>query len=219
MKKRKQIVWVGDSAFKFLTSTDKSVLELYDNYLLLYERTDTVDLSFCQKAGISYTFLDEFYLLGERQYLVDHLKLPVSEYLKDKTKAFPEGLFVGDASEILFQAIVDACFDGQVIGNAAEMEKIINILEERQPNLHQFSFMVRRDVLFLSPALRFGDVLEEVEASKQHAMNALEAVLVAEDDLPDLNRFLRHYTEGAEKAVTMDERIKLIRGDKDQTIV
>ena len=205
---KEKIYWIGEHSFEIYKNTNKSILESFDNQVLLYSRIDS-------DAPISndIIYLDEFFPMNERNYLVADLQKPISYFMKDRKIPFEKGLIVGDASEIIVQALVAVgAFES---GDLYSREEIVADFEEvhkiETDTLREFNMVDVSgfSILFLNEAMPFKDSLETAKEYKAKADKTFHHVLKQKNQEFNMSEFLFHLESGLNEAVRKSNGIEL----------
>ena len=202
---KQKIYWVGEHSFDIYKSTDPLILNNFDNQLLLFSRTEAID-----NQNESIVYLDEFYPMMEREYVVSDLQKPVAVFLKDRNISFETGLIIGDASERLVQTVVS-------VGSFENIEiKEINVLEEefalankiKANNEFNMVDVSGFSILFLKEAMPFKDELENANVYKGQSTKTFQNVLNVANSEFKMNEFLYHLDNGVEEAVELSNGVE-----------
>ncbi len=209
-KFKQKIYWIGEHSFEIYKTTNKSVLEGYENQVLMYSRIDGNSSN-----SNEVIYLDEFFPMIERNYIVADLQKPVSEFLKDRNVPFEKGLIIGDASENIVQALVDvgsfeleeSLYSDEIVSNFEEVYKIENDSDRsKEFNMVDVSGF---SILFLEEMIPFKDSLEKAVEYKSKAAKTFNYVLKQTKHEFDMNQFLLHFENGLNAAVNKCNGIEL----------
>ena len=196
---KQKIYWIGEHSYQLFKNTDQLILNNFNNQILLYSRINSKEVT-----SHEIIYLDEFFPMKERNYILSDLQKPISLYLKDKKIPYDKGLIIGDASEILVQSLVTVgTFEisdfnkiNEDITDFELVHKIENIEEFNKIDVSGFS------ILFLEEAIPFKDTIEKAHLYKEKATKTFNYVIVQKEGGFELNEFLYHLENGIVDAVS-----------------
>ena len=207
---KEKIYWIGEHSYEIYKQTNKLILENFDNQVLIYSRIDS-------NTPISndIIYLDEFFPMNERNYLVADLQKPISHFMKDRKIPFEKGLIIGDASEIIVQALVavgsfefgELYSREEIVADFEEVHKIETDTEKiKEFNMVDVSGF---SILFLNEAMPFKDSLETAKEYKVRADKTFHHVLKQKNQEFNMNEFLFHLENGLNEAVSKSSGVEL----------
>ena len=203
---KEKIYWIGEHSFEIYKNTNQSILNNFENEVLLFSRinADTNDSS-------PIIYLDEFFPIQDRNYSVSDLQKPISYFLKDRKIPFEKGLIIGDASEIIVQALVavgvlelDELFsEEEMVSEFEAVNKIETKQEFTMVDVSGFS------ILFLEEVIPFKDAVESAKKVKSKSTKTFHHVLNQKNNDFNMNEFLFHLESGIEEAVNKSNGLEL----------
>jgi hypothetical protein len=201
---KEHILWIGEHAKALFKATNQSVLNKYENHLLLYEQ-DTNELY------TNATYLNSTSSEDELDYDLNSMKEPVSKYLK-KIKAHSKpGLLIGSPFELLMQCVIDSAHVPQVnvLNESAPMlfEKVHRSIPK---NRHHLIDLSNQNVLFLKSDVPFLDLKREALETFKNAQQCLSSTMTADVNMTNLSEFLFRYQENHDDAVNETEGIAFL---------
>ncbi len=203
-RQKEHILWIGEHAKALFKATHASVLDKFENHLLLYENDSAEELpnaSYLMDAGNE----------DDLDYELSALNEPVVKYLKKiKVHAKP-GLVIGSPFEMLMQCVIESSHVPQV-----------NILNESAPMLfekvyrsapktrHSLIDLTHQHVLFLKSDVPFRDLKKEAAQTLKNAHQCLSVTMTADANVTNLSEFLFRYQEKHEDAAGETDGITLL---------
>jgi hypothetical protein len=201
---KEPILWIGEHAKALFKATNQSVLDKYENHLLLYDQDNTEHF---QHA----TYLNERTNEDELDYDINALKEPVAKYLK-KIKAHSKpGLLIGSPFELLMQCVIDSAHVPQVnVFNESAPMLFEKVYRSSPKNPHFLVDLTHQNVLFLKSDVPFRDLKKEAAETLKNAQQCLSSSMSADVTVTNLSEFLFRYQENQEDAVTATEGISFL---------
>jgi hypothetical protein len=201
---KEHILWIGEHAKALFKATNQSVLDKYENHLLLYEQ-DTTER--CANATYLNSRSDE----DELDYDIHSMKEPVAKYLK-KIKAHSKpGLLIGSPFELLMQCVIDSAHVPQVnVLNESSPMLFEKVYRSAPKNRHFLVDLTHQNVLFLQSEVPFRDLKTEAAETLKNAQQCLSCAMTAEVHLSNLSEFLFRYQENHDNAVSESEGIAFL---------
>jgi len=194
-KNKTTLYWVGENAYSVYKNSNEFVLNQFDHEVLLYSNTGN-------EINENSTYLDEFYPLFDTEYSVQGLIKSVAAFLKERGVAFQAGLFIGDASEVLVQTIVEVgtqlYISSDSKNNSSEkvpQELFLMAFKLQEKEVLETVNLMDCSFLFLKEAIPFLDSLKASEVSVLKAQKGFSRVLKVTQLIPELNDFLFHYSQ------------------------
>ena len=202
-QQKEHILWIGEHAKALFKATNQSVLDKFENHLLLYENDNT---AFSQA-----TYLNEFSGDEELDYDVHSMKEPVVRYLK-KIKAHSKpGLLIGSPFELLMQCVIDSSHVPLVnVVNESSAMLFEKVYRSSPKIRHSLVDLTNQNVLFLKSDVPFRDLKKEADDTLKNAQQGLSTTMTAESNLTNLSEFLFRYQENHDDAVVETEGITLL---------
>ena len=203
---KEKIYWIGEHSFEIYKNTNESILNNFENEVLLYSRINPETSTSSQII-----YLDEFFPMQERDYSVSDLQKPISLFLKDRKIPFEKGLIIGDASEIIVQALV--AVGVLELGELnlkeemeAEFESVNKIDNKREFNMVDVSGF---SILFLDEVMPFKDSKEISKQVKSKSTKTFHHVINQKGKDFNINEFLFHLENGLDEAVSKSNGLEL----------
>ncbi len=204
-KIKEKIYWVGEHSHEVFKNTDQLILNNFDNQVLLYSR---IDSEFSLSAEIVY--LDEFFPMKERNYVISDLQKPISQFMKDRNIPFEKGLIIGDASEILVQALIEvSTFEESNLNRIKETVSEFEVVHKIDPS-DEFNMVDVSgfSMFFLKEAMPFKDSLILSNQYKTKATKTFHQVISQKDSEFKMNEFLFHLENGLDEAVVKSKGLE-----------
>lgn len=201
---KEHILWIGEHAKALFKATNQSVLDKYENHLLLYEQ-DKIELN------ANATYLNSTSGEDELDYDLNAMKEPVAKYLK-KIKAHSKpGLLIGSPFELLMQCVIDSAHVPQVnVLNESAPMLFEKVHRSAPKNRHHLIDLSNQNVLFLKSDVPFRDLKQEALETIKNAQQCLSSTMTADVHLTNLSEFLFRYQENHDDAVTETEGIAFL---------
>lgn len=206
MKTKRIIFWIGEHAYSTYKMTPKNTLDEFDNYILLYSRKYSPDIS----KNDTVTFLDEYYPLPNDNYDSKSMHTPIGYFLRNKIKNNTEVMLIGDHGELLFQTALQGLEITANRNNGVD-EELFQMAAFRSVDQNVlFPDTTGMDVLFLKSMMPFVDNREEDEQQRLIAKKWFGNVMECQKVSTSLDGFLSLYSHDLNEALKRNENIKRI---------
>jgi hypothetical protein len=194
---KEQILWIGEHARRVFNQTHKSVLDNYQNHLLLYSddgesNEDFMTCSYISNDSNQYSMDYEEQLLNE----------PVANYIKQVNIPSNVGLIIGSPYELLMKVVVQsshhAPLKSKKVKTALLFEKAYKMTTQNRSKVQDFT---QKSVLFLESNVPFRDLKAEGKEVIKKARQGFSRTIVADEKLNNLSEFLFRYHEDHKEAI------------------
>lgn len=194
---KEQVLWIGEHAKRVFNQTHKSVLENYQNHLLLYAEDGESNDGFMSCSYISNV---------SNQYSMDYeeqlLNEPVAHYLKQVNIPSNVGLIIGSPYELLMKVVVQSSHHAPVKSKKVKtpqlFEKAYKMTSQGRSTVHDFTL---KSVVFLESNVPFRDLKAEGKEVIKKARQGFSRTIIADETLYDLSEFLFRYHEDHKEAI------------------
>lgn len=196
MKKEKstgeRILWVGDKAAETFKKTNRSVLDQFNNNILLYDKRTGDDL----RENV--TYLKDLIDKKDLEYKPEELRAALTELLENQ-KIMDADLLIGSSFELLFQELLNIYKPGEKKSQNSSKSKASETLFSyslyKNSELPSLGKKNLKNVLFLHQDVPFTDMKEESNETMKSAGKHFYNVYATQNSDTDLNEFLFNYSE------------------------
>ena len=193
------LVWIGDHSLKMHRGSDEAVLRQFEHQIILYDRRVSDPENNCAEEPI--TYVKEFYPQVDPKYSLVDLNTPMHALLSERIREMKENerdiLLIGDAAELLFQAVVDIGFGFDSKSDAETIQsepfEVVALVESDTGKCHLN--LTQCDALFLKEQMPFEQEMKEAISFRELGLNGFRNAYRFAESRADVNDFLWHYAE------------------------
>jgi hypothetical protein len=185
-----RILWIGDKAAETYRKTNKSVLEQFNNQILLYENKTK------EAPEKNVTYLKDLRGNENLEYDAGQLKEALKSFIQTENAADAD-LLIGSSFELLFQQLLESYKAGRTTDKKKNFtnEMLFSYSLSREMDTSSKKTSDAKKVLFLHQEVPFKDMLMEARLTMESARKKFTETFTTKSSETDISEFLFRLTD------------------------